>query len=212
MDDENDILHIAKYFLGRYGAAAPALMESRAGACAREGDADAAQLWRCIASEIRKVEQRKSDHASALLRTDRPATDKPVPDSHVRCAFEATPHPYLLLTPDLTIAGANECYLGATMSRREDIVGRSVFEALPEDPAWAEADSVRNLGTSLARVIDEGRSDQMKVHRADVRRPNGGFEERWWTSLNTPAFDPDGRLVLIIHHTQQLKPGGGGRA
>ena len=187
-------------------------MESRAGACAREGDAEAAQLWRCIAAEIRKVEQRPYDPVPAPVLCDRSTTDKAAPDSHVRCAFEATPHPYLLLTPDLTIAGANDCYLGATMSRREDIVGRSVFEALPEDPAWVDSDTVRNLGTSLARVIDEGRSDEMRVHRADIRRPDGVFEERWWTSLNTPAFDPDGRLVLIVHHTQQLKSGGGGRA
>jgi hypothetical protein len=206
MDDQDDILHIAKYFLGRYGAAAAALMESRARACDHDGDRDAGQLWRCVAAQIRKVQQAESVSAG---RTERL---KLIPDSHVRFAFEATPHPYLLLTPDLRIAGVNNCYLDATMTRRDDIMGREVFEALPDNPGWNDADGVRNFSASLARVIDRGAPDRMRVHRYDVRRPDGKFEERWWTSLNTPAFDAEGRLVLIVHHTQELKSGTRGRA
>ena len=122
------------------------------------------------------------------------------------------PHPYLLLTPDLRIAEANDAYIGATLTRRDDIVGRPVFEALPDNPAWAEADGVRNLGASLARVVEHRRPDRMGIQRHDVRRPDGVYEERWWSSLNTPALDQDGRLVMIIHHPQELKAGGRGRA
>jgi hypothetical protein len=212
MDNQEDILHIAKYFIGRYGAAAAALMESRASACEHEGDVDAAGLWRCVASEIRKVAPDSAEAAKAEVEAVPAPAAKAVPDSHVRRAFEATPHPYLLLTPDLTIAGANESYLSATLTCRGEIVGRPVFEALPDNPAWPDADGVRNLGASLARVIDHRRPDRMALQRYDVRRPDGAFEERWWSTLNTPAFDADGRLVLIVHHTQELKTGRRGSA
>ena len=211
MDNQDDILLLAKYFIGRYGAAAAALMESRACACAHEDDQDAARLWRCVAAEIGKVDpfsQEPNGHDDDFASSAVAA----VPDSHVRYAFEATPHPYLLLTPDLRIAGVNDAFLDATMTRREELVGRPVFEALPDNPDWAEADGVRNLSASLARVIDQRRPDRMALQRRDVRRPNGVFEERWWSSLNTPAFDPVGRLVLIVHHTQELKTGRRGSA
>ena len=110
MGDHDDILYIAKYFIGRYGAAAAELMEGRASACEHEGDADAAGLWRCVAARIRETGAAAKDGQgdAAAGSVDAP---KGASDSHVRRAFEATPHPYLLLTPDLRIAGA-EALLG----------------------------------------------------------------------------------------------------
>lgn len=212
MDDETELQDIVRYFVDRYGPAAAALMEGRATACEQDGDAEAAQLWRSVGAAIRKVHQPTDEGRPGSAEAYRPNPPAAVPDRHVRFAFEATPHPYLLLTPDLRIAEANDAYLGATLMRRGDIVGRQVFEAMPDNPAWADADGVRNLGASLARVVEQGKPDRMGIQRHDIRRPDGVYEERWWSSLNTPAFDQDGRLVMIIHHPQELKTGGRGRA
>lgn len=214
MDDEREIIDIAKYFVGRYGPAAAALMDSRATACEREGDPEAGRLWRRVGDAIRAAGDDRDAWPSRGARRDGPVGDEQVavPDSDIRLAFEATPHAYLLLTPDLRIADANDAYLGATMTRRGDIIGRGLFETFPDNPEWADADGVRNLGASLARVIERGQADRMGVQRYDVRRPDGAFEERWWSTLNTPAFDADGRLVLIIHHPQEVRPRGRGRA
>lgn len=212
MNDENELLDIVRYFVDRYGPAAAALMNARATTCEQDGDAEAAQLWRSVGRAIRKVHQLDDEGRASAARADRPEAPSAAPDRHVRIAFGATPHPYLLLTPDLRIAEANDAYLGATLTQRSDIVGRAVFEAPPDNPAWDDADGVRNLGASLGRVVEHGRPDRMGVQRHDVRRPDGVYEERWWSSLNTPAFDRDGRLVMIIHHPQELKTGGRGRA
>ncbi len=212
MDEEKELLDIVKYFIERYGPAAAALMDGRATACEQDGDAEAAALWRCVGAAIRKIHHPVEEARAGAPDGDRPNAPPAVPDHDIRVAFSATPHPYLLLTPDLRIAEANDAYLGATQTRREDILGRGVFEALPDNPAWTDADGVRNLGASLARVVEHRRPDRMGIQRHDVRRPDGVFEERWWSSLNTPAFDQDGRLVMIIHHPQELKHGGRGRA
>ena len=212
MNDENELLDIVKYFVDRYGPAAAALMDARSRTCEQDGDAEAAQLWRSVGAAIRKLAPPDNEGRAKGVQDVRPDEPSVAPDRHIRIAFEATPHPYLLLTPDLRIAEANDAYLGATLKRRGDIVGRQVFQALPDNPAWADADGVHKLGASLARVVEHGRPDRMGIHRHDVRRPDGAYEERWWSSLNTPAFDQDGRLVMIIHHPQELKTGGRGRA
>lgn len=212
MDDENELLDIVRYFVDRYGPAAAALMDSRATACDQEGDAEAGRLWRGVAAAMRKVHPSENEQAQDDLAAGSRAKPATVPDRHLRIAFEAAPHPYLLLTSDLRIAAANDAFLEVMLTRRADIVGRGVFEALPDNPSWEDADGVRNLGASLARVVEQGRPDRMAIQRHDVKRPDGVFEERWWSALNTPAFDETGRLVMIIHHPQELKAGGRGRA
>lgn len=38
--------------------------------------------------------------------------------------FDATPTPYLILNAELQIVAVNDAYLNATMTRREEILGR----------------------------------------------------------------------------------------
>ena len=42
----------------------------------------------------------------------------------------------------------NRAYLTATGRTREDLVGRDLFDAFPDNPADAGADGVRNLGAN----------------------------------------------------------------
>jgi PAS domain S-box-containing protein len=121
--------------------------------------------------------------------------------------FDATPGNYLLLSPDLTIVGVNQCYLTATKTRREEIVGRGLFEIFPDNPEDPNADGVRNLRASLQRVMAGKRSDRMPVQKYDIRRPEsegGGFEERYWSPLNTPVLDDRGGVSHIIHWVEDV--------
>ncbi|MEV5973977.1 SpoIIE family protein phosphatase [Streptomyces sp. NPDC051921] len=123
-----------------------------------------------------------------------------------RALFAATPSPYLVLAPDLVIVDVNEAYLRATGRTREDLVGRHLFDAFPDNPADPEADGVRNLGASLGRVLATGETDTMAVQKYDIPvvQPPGGFEERWWSPVNTPVEGPDGRVALIIHRVEDV--------
>src|SRR3569832_1395324 len=69
--------------------------------------------------------------------------------------FEAVPGLYLVLAPDreLTILGASDAYLRATMTARDAIVGKPLFEVFPDNPNDPEATGVRNLADSIARAI-----------------------------------------------------------
>ncbi|MFD3441122.1 PP2C family protein-serine/threonine phosphatase [Streptomyces sp. NPDC058685] len=129
------------------------------------------------------------------------------PELDYRSLFAATPSPYLVLSsPGLLIVDANEAYLRATGRTREDLIGRHVFDAFPDNPADPDADGVRNLKASLGRVLGAGATDVLALQRYDipvVARP-GMFEERWWSTVNTPVSDQNGQVVWIIHRVEDV--------
>lgn len=128
------------------------------------------------------------------------------PDIDYTALFAATPSPYLVLGPDLVIVDVNEAYLRATGRSMQDLVGRHLFDAFPDNPADANADGVRNLNASLQRVLRSKQPDTMAVQKYDipvVSRP-GAFEERWWSPINTPVLGPDGQVAWIIHRVEDV--------
>jgi PAS domain S-box-containing protein len=133
-------------------------------------------------------------------------TDRQVVPNYT-AAFNAAPGNYLLLFPDLRIAGVTDAYLAATMTSRDAIIGRPLFDVFPDNPDEPTADGVRNLRQSLARVLATRRADRMAVQKYDIQRPasvGGGFEERYWSPLNTPVLGADGGVELIIHWVEDV--------
>lgn len=121
-----------------------------------------------------------------------------------RALFEAAPGRYLVLNPDLIIVGATDSYLHATMTRREDILGRALFEVFPDNPDDPDATGEANLRASLQRVLRFRQPDAMPIQKYDVRRPDGTFEERYWGPLNTPVAGPDGVVRWILHRVEDV--------
>jgi len=126
------------------------------------------------------------------------------PSPDFRLLFEAIPGLYLILMPDLTIAAVSDAYLRATMTERESILGRDIFDVFPDNPDDPAATGVSNLRASLERARTQGVPDTMAVQKYDVRRPDGSsFEERYWSPMNTPVVR-DGKVVYIIHKAEDV--------
>ncbi|OIJ95597.1 PP2C family protein-serine/threonine phosphatase [Streptomyces colonosanans] len=120
--------------------------------------------------------------------------------------FAATPSPYLVLDPALVIVEVNQAYLDVTGHTREDLVGRHIFDAFPDDPNDPEAEGVRTLNASLERVLASREPDALAFmkYAIPVRGRPGTFEERWWSPVNTPVVGPDGQVVWIIHRAEDV--------
>ncbi len=133
------------------------------------------------------------------------ALDRAAPD--FRRLFEGAPGCYLVLSPELEIVAVSDAYLAATMTRRDTIVGRQLFEVFPDNPDDPTATGVANLRDSLTRVLAEGRPHRMATQRYDIRRPEadgGGFEERHWLPVNSPIRGDDGEVLYILHHVEDV--------
>ncbi|MBP2301053.1 PAS domain-containing protein [Azospirillum picis] len=127
----------------------------------------------------------------------------PVPD--FQAVFAASPAPCLLLAPDLTIVAASDAFLRIAMVKREEIIGRPMIEVFPDGDV--QATGVRNLEASLRRVLTTGRPDVMPEQKYAIRRPQqegGGFEERYWSPVNTPVPGSDGSVAWIIHQVEDV--------
>jgi two-component system cell cycle sensor histidine kinase/response regulator CckA len=124
-----------------------------------------------------------------------------------RVLFESAPGLYLVLRPDLTIVAVSDAYLRATMTKRESILGRGLFEVFPDNPDDPSATGEKNLRASLDRVRQKRVPDTMAVQKYDIRRPEsegGGFEERYWSPINSPVLGPGGEVVYIIHRVEDV--------
>ncbi|HVZ63611.1 MAG TPA: ATP-binding protein [Lacunisphaera sp.] len=145
----------------------------------------------------RRVAERTAQLAEANTELQRSRAE-------LQSLFESLPGLYLILTPDYHIVAASDAYLQATLTRREDIVGRGLFEVFPDNPGDAQADGSRNLRASLDRVVAQRQSDTMAIQRYDVRRSDGTWEERFWSPVNTPLVGADQQLLYLIHRVEDV--------
>jgi PAS domain S-box-containing protein len=139
-----------------------------------------------------------------------PAASNPSPAAAApdyRVLFESAPGAFVVLDPDLRIVAVTDAYLAASMTVREQIVGRGIFEVFPENPGDPDADGESNLRASLERVRAWREPDAMAVQKYDIRRPEadgGGFEERYWSPVNSPILDERGRVAYIVHRVEDV--------
>ncbi|WP_166894108.1 ATP-binding protein [Massilia sp. CCM 8734] len=114
--------------------------------------------------------------------------------------FRASPYPYLLMDLALNIIGANDAYLHATGRRAEELLGRYVFDAFPENPDDPGSTNIAEVRSSLERAIASGKPDSTAFLRYSVPAAGGGFEERFWSTVHTPVNGADGEVAFVAQN------------
>ncbi|MFF3630460.1 PP2C family protein-serine/threonine phosphatase [Streptomyces sp. NPDC002164] len=120
--------------------------------------------------------------------------------------FQALPRAVALFKTDLVYADVNEAFLRSMGRARDQVVGRYLHDAFPDDPKNPAVTGMRKLQASLRWVAATGERDAMTLHRYDVEYPDrtGVWEERYWSPVNVPVFDPDGRVALLLHLEEDI--------
>jgi signal transduction histidine kinase len=118
--------------------------------------------------------------------------------------FESLPGLFLVIRPNLEIVAVSDAYLQTTMRRREDLIGISFAEAFPPNLAEPNETSRSMLRESLERVLRTGLTDSPGIRKYDIRRPDGTFEERFWSIVNAPVKDLDGKVEYIVHRVENV--------
>ena len=146
----------------------------------------------------------KADGNTALLASD---SELVKTNQGFMRLFEASPAPFLVLAPDaprFTIREVNDAYLKATMRTRPEVVGHGIFEAFPDNPENPTVSGASQLLASLERVLASCQTDSLPRFRYDVARPDGTFEQRWWSPINSPVLNENGEVEAIIHNANDV--------
>lgn len=132
--------------------------------------------------------------------------------------INASPYPYLVVSVDWTIVGANPAYLNSVKRTAEDVVGRQLFDAFPPnsgDPGSTNDDIVRG---SIETAIATGKPHTTALLRyaVPVKSDSGTtFERRYWSTVHTPVRGDDGAVAFVIQNaidvTALYDDGGGGQ-
>ncbi len=132
---------------------------------------------------------------------------KPSHDVDFKVLFESAPQAYLILSPEWIIIAVSDAYLKVTMTTRENIIGRHLFDVFPDNPSDPEATGIRNLRASLESVMQTKQAHTMAVQKYDIRRreeDGGEYEERFWSPVNSPILAADGTLRYIVHRAEDV--------
>lgn len=114
--------------------------------------------------------------------------------------FQSLPGKYLILksdAPQFTIAAVSDLYTQAMELNRNDILGKSIFEILPDNPA-----GFKNITKSLMRVLKKKQPSKMVVtnyYSEKQKRKNGEFEIQPLNVLHSPVFDTNNKVAFIVH-------------
>ena len=121
--------------------------------------------------------------------------------------FNAMPGNCILLrtdAPRYTVVAATPAYSTLTGVRKEDLLGRGLFEVFPSNPNDPNDTGSKSLNASLAYVLEHKVSQELPVVRYDSELETGEFTERYWRSTNTPVLNEAGEVTFVIHSTEEI--------
>lgn len=128
------------------------------------------------------------------------------PQIDYEAVLQQIPIPIVLLTPEFVIADMNLAYLQVAGRTRDELLGRDVFDAFPDNPGNPSVTGVSDLSASLNRVLATGKPDAISMQEYDVEVPGspGQFAKRFWCPVNAPVFGPDGDVVMIVQCVEEI--------
>jgi len=122
-----------------------------------------------------------------------------------KALFESKPGLCLVLDPALKIVAQNDAHARATMTSREDTLGKFIFEVFPDNPDSNTADGVSVLRQSLLNVLKTRAPDIIPSFQFDIAPSEGArYVPRFWRVENTPVLDDQGYVRLIINQVEDL--------
>lgn len=123
-----------------------------------------------------------------------------------KAIFDVSPSAKLLVEAKPSfykILDANNAYLEATHSKREDIIGKGMFEAFPPNPN--DLASKERTSFSLEQAILTKKTHLLKEYRYDVPSDTmDGYLECYWNTTNTPVLNDKGEILYIIHSPENV--------
>lgn len=121
--------------------------------------------------------------------------------------FLSLPGRYIVFLPndpDFTIVEESPEHAAVAMVRREEAIGRPLFEVFPDNSEKYLKTGVSDVGESLRTVIRTKRPDAMDTFRYDLKGADGILIEKYWRVSHHPVLDDHGKISLIFQATSDV--------
>lgn len=135
-----------------------------------------------------------------------PFTPHPNAAPHFRAAFGSSPTLCLAIDPGpgLHIIDMNDAFERAVVIPRAAMIGQPLFVTFPDNPDDPSAAGVSTLYASLRTASETRKPHAIDTYRYDIRTSDGQFLERYWSPVNSPIFDDDGRLMYLLQQVEDV--------
>ncbi len=117
--------------------------------------------------------------------------------------FKVMPLQSVLLAvdaPKYTIVYVNDAYLKITNTTENDIIGKGIFEAFPNNPINPNADEIKILTLSLATTLKTKQPQKTVCQQYNIPiRGTNNFEVRYFDYDNIPILNNNGDVEFLLH-------------
>ena len=124
-------------------------------------------------------------------------------DMNFNFLFDNLPSKILILDSGLRVIAATNEHLQSTGRKREETVGRNIFDIF--SPERNEEDlSYRRMRDTFNHVLNNLETHVMDVLKFDITSENGDPVERYWSTSNAPILDEYGKLRYIVNKVEDI--------
>jgi PAS domain S-box-containing protein len=148
------------------------------------------------------IAERTAHEALAREKAARLASDKLAQQFQIM--FDSVPGMFLVFHPkSFDVIAVSEDYLVTLGVSRREIVGRNLFDILPQQP---DDPMHMRLRESFDSVVETSEPDLLQVQSFLLPRADGTkvVDERYWAMSNTPVTGPDGRPKHVMLRMQDV--------
>jgi hypothetical protein len=106
--------------------------------------------------------------------------------------------------PRYTIIAVTPQHLSLTGLKKEDVIGKGVFEVFPPNVNDPTDTGAQDFLASLQYVINHKEPHQLPIQRYDIMDNQGRYMEKYWKAESKPMLSPEGEVAYIIHSTEDI--------
>ena len=113
--------------------------------------------------------------------------------------FRSLPVVAMMVDRELRFVAVTEQWEAHCNRTFEEVAGRKVLEALPNNPNDPDSTSNEVFRTFLERTFAEKAFLTKPVQQYDIEIPGQGWVEKYYMPAFSPVLDANGEAVYVIH-------------
>ena len=127
--------------------------------------------------------------------------------SNYKSFFEQLPILKLVIDADLNIVTASNMFLNSTKTTLEEITGKNIFTAFPQNPLDEGIDGGNKIEQSLNKVLKNKLTDKVTVVKYDLKTPVNDevdYETKYWKLTHAPILDEGNNVKFIVQIAEDV--------